>query len=113
MERKRSTLFVGGQARLPKELSMGEVFQVIVELDPDTAKVIQASCHPCPPMIENFLRELMVGMNLETEADHLLEVIQQRLYHKSQKAILAAIRDLIREYKESQKGIPVSTKSDS
>ena len=38
-----NTLIVGGQARLPKELSAVEVFQVVVEVDRDTSKVLEAS----------------------------------------------------------------------
>ena len=100
MEPKGRTLVLGGQARLPKELSSGEVFQVVVELDPDTVEVLEVSFAPCLPVIEKMLRQLMIGMNLETGVNDLLNEIEQRLHHKSKKAVMTAIKDLVREYRE-------------
>ena len=47
MLNRKTSLILGGQARLPKELSAGEVFQVAVELDPAGNKVLAVSCGPC------------------------------------------------------------------
>ncbi len=95
-----NTLIVGGQARLPKELSTGEVFQVVVELDQNTNKVLEASFSPCLPVIEKMLRQQMIGMSLDAEEHHILESIEQRLHHRNKRAVITAIKDLVREYKE-------------
>ena len=100
MKPKGRILVLGGQARLPKELSAGEVFQVVVELDPATVEVLEVSFAPCLPVIEKMLRQLMIGMNLETDVNDLLDEIEQRLHHKSKKAVMTAIKDLFREYRE-------------
>jgi hypothetical protein len=98
---KRTTI-LGGISRLPRELSSGESFQVILELDPDQGKVLEASCSPCPPVVENFLRGLFIGTKLETEVEYLLHAIDQRVILKSKKAILAAVRDLVKQYEEQK-----------
>jgi hypothetical protein len=102
MESKERTLIIGGQARLPKELSVGEVFQVVVELDPTKVEVLDVSFTPCVPVIEKMLRQLMIGMKLETDLNQVLDEIEQRLHHKSKKAVMTAIKDLVREYREYQ-----------
>ncbi len=96
----RPTLVLGGQARLPKDLSTGILLQVVVELDPDRNEVLDACCSPCVPIIERLLKQLIVGINLETEIDVVLEGIEKRLHHRSKKAVSTAVKDLLREYKE-------------
>lgn len=95
-----NTLIVGGQARLPKELSTGEVFQVVVEVDRDTSKVLEASFSPCLPVIEKMLRQELIGVSLDTEASSILETIEKRLYHRNKRAVITAVKDVVREYKE-------------
>ncbi len=111
MNRKGNTLIIGGQSRLPKDLSQGESLQVIVELDTETGQILDVSFGPCLPMIQNFLRDFMIGINLEADAENLLEVIRQRFHHRSQKAFIAAIRDLLREYNEFKYGVPKGPQS--
>ena len=94
------TLIIGGQARLPKELSTGEVFQIIAEVDPERSEVLDVSFSPCLPVLDKMLREIVVGANLEMESSRLMEIIEERLHHRSKKAVITAIKDLAREYKE-------------
>jgi hypothetical protein len=96
----QTTLVVGGQARLPKELASGGVFQLVVELDPKKGEIIEMSCAPCLPVVEKVLRELLVGIKLETEHDIVLEGIERRIIHRGKKAMSTAVKDLVREYRE-------------
>jgi hypothetical protein len=100
----RRTWVVGGLARLPKELSSGEALQVVVELDADTGKVMEASLTPSMPVIEKLLRELLIGMDLETGVNDFMEAVERRLHHRSKKAVLAAVRDLVMAYREGRYG---------
>lgn len=102
----RPTLILGGQARLPKELSTGTVLQVVVELDVERNEVLDVNCAPCVPLIEQFLKQSMTGMNLEQDTDTLLEAIEKRLVHRSKKAVSTAVKDLVREYREYKHGPP-------
>ena len=102
MNYKEKTLIFGGQARLPKELSAAEVFQVMAAVELDTGKVVEADFTPCPPLIMRMLKQMMVGMSLQNDVSDLLNEIEQRLFHKSKKAVITAIKDLVREYREYQ-----------
>jgi hypothetical protein len=102
MKSDKQTIILGGISRLPRDLSSGESFQIIVELDPDQGKVLEVSCSPCPPVVQNLLRELLIGMKLETEVEYLLHAIDRRVILKSKKAIIAAIRDLVKQYVEQK-----------
>jgi hypothetical protein len=102
MNYKEKTLIFGGQARLPKELSAAEVFQVMAAVEVDTGKVVETDFTPCPPLIMGMLKQMMVGMSLQNDVNDLLVEIEQRLFHKCKKAVITAIKDLFREYREYQ-----------
>jgi hypothetical protein len=104
MGSNRPTLILGGQARLPKELSTGTVLQIVVELDVERNRVLDVNCSPCIPLIEEFLKQSMSGMNLEQDMETLLEAIEKRLVHRSKKAVGTAVKDLVREYREYKHG---------
>lgn len=101
---KGQRVILGGQARLPKELFAEETLQVVVELDPAKNEVIAVGCTPSVPMIEGLLRQLMIGMNLETGIHDLRKSIERRLHYKGARAILAAVTDLARVYDEYRRG---------
>ena len=103
MKSDKRTIILGGISRLPRELASRESFQVIVELDPDQGEVLEASCLPCPPVVQNLLQELLIGTKLETDVDYLLHAIDQRVILKSKKAIIEAIRDLVKQYEEHKR----------
>jgi Domain of unknown function (DUF3870) len=102
MQSKEKTLIVGGQARLPKEMSDAEVFQVIAEVEAATGKVLEVEMIPCPALIAGLLRPMLVGLSLRDDVSAVLHQIEQRLFHKSKKAVMVAIKDMIWEYRESQ-----------
>jgi Domain of unknown function (DUF3870) len=106
MRSKDQQIILGGQARLPKELFSEETLQVVVELNPAKNEVIAVACTPSLPVIEDWLRQLMIGMNIETGIHDLRKTIENRLHHKSKKSVLAAITDLARVYDEYRSGGP-------
>lgn len=106
MNSESPTLIVGGQARLPKDLSTGEPLQVVVELDSNTNQILDVSFGPCQPVLQEFLIGILKGTNIETDTEMVLDAITKRVRHRSQKAILAAVRDLAREYNEFKYGVP-------
>lgn len=102
MKHNERTLLIGGQARLPKELSAGEVLQAVAEVELATGKVLDADFLPCPPLIVGMLKQLMIGMALPDDVNDLLHEVEQRLFYKGKKAVITAIKDLAREYREYQ-----------
>lgn len=114
MQTKERTLIVGGQARLPKELTEAEVLQVMAEVDAATGKVLAVDIVPYAPLILEMLKQLLVGVSLRDDMHSLLQEIEQRLFHRSKKAVIVAVKDMAREYRESQapKPIPIPITSD-
>jgi len=102
MKSNDGTFIVGGQARLPKELLGGGVLQVIAKVDPAAGKVLEVDIIPCPVLVENQLRPMLVGVSLRDDLSDVLLEIDRRLFHKSKKAIMVAIKDMAREYRERQ-----------
>ncbi|MBI3611277.1 MAG: DUF3870 domain-containing protein [Nitrospirae bacterium] len=102
MKHPDRTLFIGGSARLPKEISAVEVLQVIMEVEAATGKVLDAEFFPCSELVTRMLKQLVVGMSLPDDANEVLNEIELRLFHRSKKAVITAIKDLVREYREYQ-----------
>ena len=102
MNYKGKILIFGGQARLPKELSAAEVFQVVAAVEVDTGKVVEVDFTPCPLLIMGMLKKMMVGMSVQNDVNDLIIEIELRLFHKSKKAVITAIKDLFREFREYQ-----------
>jgi hypothetical protein len=110
MQTKERTLIIGGQARLPKEITEAEVFQVIAEVDEATGKVLEVEIAPCAPLILELLKHLLVGVSLKNDVHELLQEIERRLFHRAKKAVIVAVKDMTREYRESQapKPLPIN-----
>jgi hypothetical protein len=102
MQTKDRTLIFGGMARLPKEITEAEVFQVIAEVDEATAKVLKIEIDPGSMLILELLKQTLVGMSLKNDVYVLLQEIDQRLFHRAKKAVIVAVKDMAREYRESQ-----------
>lgn len=102
MQSKEKTLIIGGQARLPKEMSEVDVFQVLAEVEAETGKVLQVEITPHSLLILGMLKQMLVGASLQDDVHALLQEIEQQLFHRAKKAVIAAVKDMAREYRESQ-----------
>jgi Domain of unknown function (DUF3870) len=96
------TLIFGGQARLPHELSANEVLQIIVEIEVETGKVLEADVKPCPVLIARMLKQMMIGASLPNDLNDLQSQIEGRVFYKGKKALLTALKDVVRECREYQ-----------
>ncbi len=102
-EMTKASLIISGQARLPKDLFPQAVFEVVIEVDRDSGDILDASVGPCLPVVTNFLNRLIIGTNFKAGVKDLLEAINLRIHSRNKKAILAAIRDAIRNYEDPTK----------
>ncbi|MBI3810885.1 MAG: DUF3870 domain-containing protein [Nitrospirae bacterium] len=107
MQTKERTLIVGGQARLPKELTEAEVLQVMAEVEAVTGKVLAVDIAPYAPLILEMLKQMLVGVSLKDDIHELLQEIDRRLFHRAKKAVIVAVKDMVREYRESQAPKPI------
>lgn len=102
MVKENKRIIIGGQARLPKDLSSGEVFQVVAEVDRESGKILEIEFSPAFPLLSKKLREWILGVSLAEDLGPVLQMIETGLYHKAKKAVLTAVKDLAREFRESK-----------
>jgi len=103
MQSDGDRLIVGGMARLPNDLiTTTPVFQAIASVSPDTGIVEEIEFAPSPPLLAEKLREILVGRSLSDESAEILTEIERRFFHRAKKAVIVAVKDLVREYRESR-----------
>jgi Domain of unknown function (DUF3870) len=110
MATKMNTMIFAGMARLPKEFTGAEVFQVIAELDAATGKVLDVEIAPRIPLILELLKPMLIGQSLSENVNDVVQRIELRLFHRAKKAVIVAVKDMAREYRESlaPKPLPIS-----
>ena len=100
MEKMRQTVVIGGQSRLPQDLFPDRVLQLVVELEETSGNIKDVAFIPPLPVVQNLVLKQMNGMNIVLDLAETIKMIEERVHHRSRKAIIAAIRDLLREYRE-------------
>lgn len=103
IETESGPVFVGGRSRLPKEYEPQAFLDVVVAVDMETDGITNASFSPCPELIAEFLKKELIGKNLRNDEELILNVIDRRIEHRLKKPVLAAVRDLVRNYVEFRK----------
>jgi hypothetical protein len=96
VEYARSTIFVTGVAKIAKDdpiASSNQVFFVSIIVDEETGLVVDATCNTVREMTENFIRLLLVGKNLATGVDEMVQEIRQRFFGLVQKTLIVALKD--------------------
>jgi hypothetical protein len=92
-----------GYGKFPQNTSAEQVHQVLaiaVRLDWASNRIIDASTTLLTRVAEEFICELLSGMDLNTGAEGFIERIKTDYHGHAQKAIIAAFRDLIGRYEE-------------
>jgi Domain of unknown function (DUF3870) len=103
MHRDEKRLIVGGMARLPNDLiTSTPVFQAIATVSLDTGVVEDIEFAPSPDLLSEKLREVLVGRSLLDDGAEILTEIEQRFFHRSKKAVIVAVKDMVREFRESR-----------
>ena len=74
-----------------------------LEVDSHNMRIIDAACDNLPALGEKFLRELLIGKEVEEGLKQAIEEIRERYSAVTQKAVIASIEDLLRRYREFQK----------
>jgi Domain of unknown function (DUF3870) len=103
MQRDEKRLIVGGMARLPNDLiTSTPVFQAIATVSLEKGIVEDIEFAPSPALLSEKLREVLVGRSLLDDSAEILTEIEQRFFHRSKKAVIVAVKDLLREFRESR-----------
>lgn len=101
MEYGKSTVFVTGVAKPAKDdpiASLYEVFFVSLIVDQSNDTIINAACNTASHMTEDYIRSLLVGRNVKTEVEIMVQEIRNRFFGLLQKALIVALKDAHNRY---------------
>lgn len=95
-----------GYAKLPSTTAAAQVYQmvtIVVMVDKSTDVVLQASVTLVTPVARAFVEELLVGSNLVTDQETVLEELRVNYGGGAQRAVKQAYRDLCERYAEMKR----------
>jgi hypothetical protein len=92
-----------GYAKLPHTTAAAQVYQmvaIVVLVDKTTDVVQEASITLITPVARAFVEGLLVGTNMVTDQEYVVEELQLNYGGGAQKAVRQAYRDLCERYLE-------------
>jgi len=92
-----------GYAKLPQTTAAGQVYQMVslvAMIDKKTDVVSKASVTLITPVAQEFVEKILVGTNLVTGQEEVLEELRVNYGGSAQKAVIQAYRDLCERYQE-------------
>lgn len=92
-----------GYAKLPQTTAAGQVYQMVslvAMIDKSTDVVRRVSVTLITPVARDFVEEVLVGTNLVTGQEEVLEELRLNYGGSAQKAVMQAYRDLCERYRE-------------
>lgn len=101
VEYASSTVFITGQAKPCKEDSIFVVYNVFfisLIVDIETDIIVDATCNTVRVMTQDFIRSILVGQNLATGIDEMVQCIRQRFFGMVQKSLIVALKDAHNRY---------------
>ncbi len=101
------TLIFAGFARLPANAGVpqgGGVLALELEVDPYDMRIVDAACDCIPALGQKFLIGLLAGRKLEDGLKDVVEEIRARYFSITQRAMIAALEDVLKRYEEYRKG---------
>ena len=97
------TLIFAGFARLPANAPLpceGRILALELEVDTYDMRIVDAACSCIPALGSKFLVELLVGRKLDEGLEDVMLAIRARYRSITQRAMIAALEDALRRYKE-------------
>lgn len=95
------TILVTGYSKAPQGTSMYETYKhvgIILEVDPETDKIVNASFTFISELTTNFFTRMVVGYNLRKGLDELITEIKHRYLAPSQQAVIVALKSAVQRY---------------
>ncbi len=102
----KSSVFVTGVAQIGKTDAINAMygtFSLSLIIDTHSDNIISLSCNMVMAETIEFVRQLLIGKNIITDMDEMVETIQKRFLALSQKALIVALRDAQNRYQMSMK----------
>lgn len=101
LEYSDTTIFITGQAKPSKEDAISTVYQIFslsLFIDTENDCIVNLACTTAMEETEEFIRMLIVGKNILTEMDDILDVLRKRFFALVQKTLIAALKDVQNRY---------------
>lgn len=101
MEYGKKTVFVTGVSKASKDDPITNLYQIFflsIIVERDTDIIVDTTCSAVSQMTVDFVKSLLVGYNIKTEIDQILEEIKKRFYGMAQRALLVACKDAQNKY---------------
>lgn len=98
-----NTVLLAGYAKLPANITAETVYNTLVLVvcfDRRTGIVQDAEASVVTRLANNFIRELLVGYDLNRGPDELLELFEQAYHGNAKRAIETALRIVFTKYRE-------------
>jgi hypothetical protein len=92
-----------GYAKLPQQTAAAQVYQmvtIVTLVDKTTDTVLEASVTLITPVARSFVETILVGSNLITDQEQVLQELRVNYGGGAQKAVKQAYRDLCDRYAE-------------
>ena len=99
--KKEGLIFVSGVGKLPSKTLSGKLYNVVcvgMAFKANDGEIKYAECTLKNPVINDFVTKLLIGHNIEEDAEILLKDVKERFWGVTRKAIIAAIKDAQRTY---------------
>ena len=96
-----SVIFLTGQAKPSKEDAISAVYSVFslcLFLDTRTDCIENLICTTAMPETQEFVRQLLIGKNLVSEMDLMVDILKKRFYALVQKTLIVALKDAQNRY---------------
>lgn len=96
-----STVFITGLSKPSADDAISSVyrtFSLCLIVDVNTDRIVDACCTVAMEETEEFVRSLLVGTNLVTESNLVIERIKKRFMAMVQKTLIVAYKDAHNRY---------------
>lgn len=95
------TIICTGYSRLPDGMAAKNLYGVMgvgFEIDPETDRIINASCTFVTNMCTDFIKSILVDHDLNEGVDRPIQKFEKRYFGLGKKAIISAIRDAYNQF---------------
>ena len=96
-----NTIFIAGHAKLPAGMAARNVFETLTitaEIDKYYGVIVHASCTLATEHGRNYISTLLKGHSLSNGIDKPLEQLKEGYLGKANNALIAALKDLYKQY---------------
>lgn len=96
------SIFLTGEAKAPSNNPITNqfgLFYVAFEVEADTHRILDVDCTATLALTRTFIRSLFADADI-TDPGRLVERIERRYHGSSQKALIAAVNNAAKKYRE-------------